>query len=227
MRTREPRSSLSDHPSDAPSNVAPSLTATMTAAEPPSTTPSSSAMATSTSAPELLALPGRFMIERAHGALSIRWRWRSIPIAVFLTLMAIVWDGLVVLGLVSESMPLAFLFVHGGTGLVLSYLTLAQWLNSTQIEVAHGVVLVRHGPLPWAGHREVPVRSIEQLCVVTHDSSEGARTFRLQARLRSGEQLILVDAMKSAEQARALERAVEEHLGIVDHLVDGEHRPAS
>lgn len=216
----------SDPKKETPASVSPSLTATMTATLPWSSTPSSSAMATSTPAPELLALPGRFTIERAHGALSIRWRWRSIPIAVFLTLMSLIWDIVVVGGFIGETMPLVFLFIHGGTGLVLSYLTVAQWLNSTQVEAAHGVLSVRHGPLPWPGHRELSLRSIEQLCVVAHDDSEGARTYRVQARLRSGDLVTLVDALRSAEQARALESAIEEHVGIVDRLVHGEHRHA-
>jgi hypothetical protein len=48
----------------------------------------------------------------------------------------------------------------------------------------------------------------------------------VQARLRSGDLVTLVDALRSAEQARAVESAIEEHVGIVDRLVDGEHRPA-
>ena len=41
-----------------------------------------------------------------------------------------------------------------------------------------------------------------------------------------GDLVTLVDALRSAEQARAVESAIEAHVGIVDRLVDGEHRPA-
>jgi hypothetical protein len=72
----------------------------------------------------------------------------------------------------------------------------------------------------------VPLRSLEQLFVTEHSGSEGPTTYRLQARLKNGERLTLVDALKTEAHARGLERAIEAHLGIVDRLVDGEHRAA-
>jgi hypothetical protein len=52
-----------------------------------------------------------------------------------------------------------------GLWLVVHYVPLAHLLNRTTIRLRHGILTVRHGPLPWPGNRTLPWSSVKQVYV--------------------------------------------------------------
>lgn len=120
-----------------------------------------------------------------------------------------------------------FGFVAIGGFFAILYLMLAQLLNETHIHVktvASGdpKLRIRHGPLPWPGGTTVPADQIRQLFVSKEERwSRYGRyvSYALEAKITGGREETLLDELKSPDDAEAIERAVENHLGIEDRPV--------
>jgi hypothetical protein len=111
-------------------------------------------------------------------------------------------------------------------GVIVLYVSLAGLVNRTTFAIADEVLTIRHGPLPWPGKRDLPVREIAQLyCeeeVVRHRN--GSRSnYHLGAVMRDGTKRRLVANLPAPEHALFLEQRLEEHLGIADVPVEGEY----
>jgi hypothetical protein len=99
-------------------------------------------------------------------------------------------------------------------------------VNRTRIVVTSGILTIRHGPLPGLGSRTIPTAELHQLYCeeIEYTDSDGhtSRTYRLNAVLKSGSKVDLLD-LPEADQAHYLEQLIEGRLGIVDAAVDGEY----
>jgi hypothetical protein len=102
------------------------------------------------------------------------------------------------------------------------YVALAFILNTTTVEVAHGVLMVSHRPVPFPGKRNVAARDVRQLFSVERRGRKGGVTFDVMARLASGRETRLVSGLSSEREARFIEYRIESRLGLLDEEVFGE-----
>lgn len=129
------------------------------------------------------------------------------------------------MGLVAILFPIC----HVAVGVGLTYFTAAQFLNSTTIRVSQGSLSILHGPLPWRGVRDIPVRDIEQV-YCKEKAYQNRRSTRyvyevytiLRGRNPVGDSVKLLGGLLEAEQALYIEQALEKHLGLADRSVGGE-----
>ncbi|MBK8939554.1 MAG: hypothetical protein IPM79_18530 [Polyangiaceae bacterium] len=160
------------------------------------------------------------------GSLRITRRWFA-PQSLFLTFFSLVWFGFLGFWYTTAFQAgapwIMFVFplLHVGVGLGVAYTALTGLLNKTLIELKDGVLSVRHGPIPARGNRTIPASDIRQLYTEQQVSSKGALTYDLNAVVARGPVVKLAKGLESSQQALAIERLVEEHLGIVDQPVAG------
>jgi hypothetical protein len=161
------------------------------------------------------------------GRLRIVRRWFT-PQHLFLLLFAIAWNSFMVMwigGAISSGGgigPILFSTVHVGVGLWVAYTALTGLFNRTVIEVDRGVLSIRHGPIPAKGNRDVTLSELRQLFTVEIVGNKGARSYELHAIVTNGPTITIVKDLTDARQALFLERAIEDHVGIVDQPVAGE-----
>ncbi len=94
---------------------------------------------------------------------------------------------------------------------LMGYYGLCLLVNSTEFRVDGEFLTVRHGPLPWYGHRTIPVPDIVQLSTLYHSTNKSSY-YTLHATLRNGRSIQLLEHAETEAQARSIER----HLGITD-----------
>jgi len=186
----------------------------------------------------VVPLPKGFVVEDDGRDLRISRRWFT-PVAIFLLFFCVAWDGFLVFWYamaLGEKMPgpfgiffILFPICHVAVGVGLTYFMLALFLNSTTIVVSQGLLSVRHGPLPWKGVRDIPIKELDQVYCKEkqHRSRNGSHTtFEVHAIQRGpkpeGGSLKLLSGLLEAEQALYIEQAIEKHLGIEDRFVGGE-----
>jgi hypothetical protein len=185
-----------------------------------------------------VAIPDTLHVEELGGELRITHKWFTWGV-LFLIPFCIAWNAFLV-GWYSMAMGdrgpgggmqiimLLFPIAHVAVGLGLLYFCLLLLFNRTVVRVSYGELQLTHGPLPVPGNQRVPVDEIAQL-YVAHERTEGSNRdashkYPLIARLKSGRDLKLLPRNTDLPVARALEQLVEEHLGIRDESVAGEHR---
>lgn len=100
----------------------------------------------------------------------------------------------------------------------------------TRIQVADGLILVAHGPLPWRGNHTILADDIAQLFVARSrrqgkwSENQMRDSFDVRAVLANERSIDLVRGLDDLEAARAIERRIESFLGIEDRPVVGEER---
>ncbi len=109
--------------------------------------------------------------------------------------------------------------------LLLVYLVLASFLNTTIITARHGYLTMVHTPLPW--FRPPPplhTSGITQLFVrrVRVRRSSLPEVYGVWAQLRQGQEVGLIHGLETPEQALFVEQQLEAFLGITDHPVPDE-----
>jgi hypothetical protein len=119
-------------------------------------------------------------------------------------------------------MALLFPIGHIAAGVGISYLALANFVNSTSIEVASGELKVVHRPLPFPGARTLRSGDIRQLFCVERRGKRGGRTFAVMARLASDREVTLVSGLTNDREARFIEQQIESRLGLMNQSVTGE-----
>lgn len=176
-------------------------------------------------------VPERFSLEKQGDRLAITWRWFNWG-RIFILLFCLFWDGFLVLwygsvlGAKGRPEPVMLLvpLLHLAVGIGVTWYGLAGLLNTTRLEIERGFLHIRHGPIPWFGNRDLPVKQLQQLFVreIVHRSKNGTSyTYNLMAQLKPhGQELKLITLLDKPEQAFFLEQRIEDHLGIVDVPVD-------
>jgi hypothetical protein len=177
----------------------------------------------------------------AGAALVRQWRSTTTGSIWFLTLFAILWNGILT-AMIVNLLGLQTIGVNDHThsswgevlrhdpwigifvvfpliGIVVGYVVVATWINHTRIDLTSNTLIIRRGPLPWRGRfLALPVSAIQQLYVqeyVSHEENDQPATaFRVMARLTDGRDLLVDRGMKVYNDARALEQWIEKRLGI-------------
>jgi len=135
----------------------------------------------------------------------------------------VMWFGIAIAG----RQPVMALFgtLHAAVGIGVAYSTLCGFLNSTRISLEHGVLTVKHGPLPWTGAGQWRRDDLAQLyaeAVVSSGRNGRSTRYSLNAMLRDGRRVKLLKGLEERAQVIWLERTLENRMQIVDAPVDGE-----
>lgn len=153
-------------------------------------------------------------------------RWFG-PTHLFMLLFCVFWDAGVGSGYAAAISKgdwgfLLFSLLHLGAGVWLTYFTIAGLLNRTWIGIASGTLTIRHGPLPWRGNRTLDRDDIRALHARTKPGRKGHISHTLNAVLKGGTEITLLNNLSSAEQSLYLERVIKEELGFEEPLRAGE-----
>ncbi len=175
-----------------------------------------------------IGLPEKLEVYREGGKLAIKRRWFSW-ITVYITFFALAWNGFLVFwyseALSSSNLEMAlFTLMHVVIGIGTTYLALAGWFNRSMIIVGGGKVVVRTGPLPWWGNKDLQSVGLKQLYVkekVRRSRGGGNSTYDLHVITSDGRNLKLMAGFPESEQALFIEQEVERFLGISDAEVKG------
>ena len=176
--------------------------------------------------------PERVRVSREGGALALSYRWFS-PLLVFSLCFVVVWDGFLVFwyrtalsqSATATNPMIWFPLLHVAVGLGLTYSTLAGFCNRTLVTVGGGQIVVRHGPLPWIGNKDVAAADIRQLYreETRSYSRGGSRSkFHLSAVTSDNRLVRIIGNVPAADIALYLEQEIEKELGIEDRKVAGE-----
>lgn len=184
-------------------------------------------------------MPSAFRVDYAGHALTVTRKWGR-KLAFFFVLFSGFWNMIVSVfvvlaasGKFNEGPPggpgrfiWIFLTPFISIGLATAYLAVAFLLNRTWIEVRKGVLVVRHGPMPWPGGRTLKVDQLDQLYsneyVAYSENNHPQYRTALHALTTTGDRIKLVPGMETPEQGVFLENLLEKHLGIKDRPVPGE-----
>ena len=110
-------------------------------------------------------------------------------------------------------------------GLGLIYLTVAIFINRTDIRIGRDLLSVRHYPLPFIGQKKIPTADVEQLFCSENQirSNNTTRTvYDVKVLLRDKSSKTLITGLDDARQARYIETEAEKFLRIDDSPVAGE-----
>jgi hypothetical protein len=154
------------------------------------------------------------------------WHNRSIIVAVFVTPL-LVWAAA---ALFRDSPTFGrglacFGVIPGLIGATAAYYLLCLLFNRTVIDVNNTSISIRHGPLPCSSGQQVKANELDQLYVpekVTRNKHGATYSYDLWAITPSGLQIKLLKDMPDPRQAKYLEKAIENRLGIVDRPVPEE-----
>jgi hypothetical protein len=168
--------------------------------------------------PYRAAVGPRVVVERS-GLLPGRW---------FAFFWCVFWDGCLVLWYArafqsASFIELLFPVIHLAVGVFVTYWTICGFLNRTTISLERGTLSVRHGPLPWPGNLRIESASLDQLFCKEQVDSRGSRKYSLNALLRNGGSVALLERLSDPDHALYLEQLLETRLGIVDVAVVGEY----
>lgn len=176
-----------------------------------------------------VALPDGLTVTTGPERLVISWSWWGLS-ALFLVVMALFWNGFMVIWYtiaITSREWLMGLFgtLHAVVGIGLAYNAAAHVLNRTSVTLTPVGVSVRHGPLPWRGQISLPRDQLAQVFVRRDESIRNNRQvvqYSVVARRRDGGDTDLVSGVEDLGAARFLERRIEEVFGLEDVAVPGE-----
>lgn len=177
-------------------------------------------------------LPPRFTTEYMGSDFIIRYRWFSAKYVVLL-FFCLFWDGFLVVWYTMAmrgEMPLAavlFPIIHVLAGVVITYLTVAGFVNHTELRVSRDLLTVRQGPLPFPGNKSVSAFDVVQFFVkeaVSYSKNGRHVTYQVWLEMKDSTQRPLLKNLDKHEQALFIEQEAEKFLNIADRLVAGEMR---
>jgi hypothetical protein len=185
---------------------------------------------------EMLDTPRGMSLYRDGMHLIIERKWKH-PIAYFLLLFFFGWNGFLAfwyyMALTAPKrgpefwIQMLFPLIHVAAGLVLGYVVLALFKNSTKIIMSYQDIEVKTGPIPFPfpKNKTLPRSSIDQIfCVesITHGKHGPRHSYPIKVRYRDGSVQELLKGINKHEHAVWIEREIEKYLGIRDEKVDGE-----
>jgi hypothetical protein len=174
--------------------------------------------------------PRSITIEDLSGGLRLTRRWFT-PAAILLTAFCVLWNGSffwspMALGGGGPWFTAVVPVLRVVIGVLLTYATLAMYVNRTVLEVNEGRLTVRNGPLPWFGNRDLDVSEVEQFYSeeVMSRGRQGSvsYTYKVCGLLKGGQRVTLLDSLPKRDDALFVEQLVEKYLGIEDRPVSGE-----
>lgn len=165
--------------------------------------------------------------------MAIEFKWFT-PTAFFYLFFTIAWNAFLAFWYsmaIGGGAPFIFIIfpvIHVAVGIYLSYFTLCQFVNKTNIEIDESYLTIRHSPVPWwRGNVEIPTPRIDQL-YVKENKSEGKNgtsySYALRARLidDTDREILAVQGVENAQMLQ-IEEQLERFIGIADRPVKGEY----
>lgn len=200
-----------------------SLPAESSASVPPVGATTPPATATQPGVRRKVPRPDSVAYSETVGGIRLTYRWFT-PALFFMLFFCIAWDGFLVfwysmgIGFQGPNWPFALLFfvfpiAHVAIGVGLTYTVIAGFLNRTQIEMTRDELSVTHVPVPWKGNKRIPAGNVEQLFSSLNVGSKGAQMFAVNALLKDGRKEKLVAMLHEADEARYIERTIEDYFG--------------
>ena len=167
-------------------------------------------------------------VSRGEFGLRLEYRWYRAR-HVFWAVFALLWDGFTIeyyrSTLALASPPPAMLSIpllHVAVGVLVTYATLAGFLNRTTLTVWQGTLSIRHHPLPWIGIKRLAKSEIRQLYCDQRFGEHRVPAYHLSVLRKDGRKFWLLRDLVSAELTRFLEQEIEKALGIEDRPVPEE-----
>jgi hypothetical protein len=155
-------------------------------------------------------LPARFTrSDEGSGRFGVSWRWWRLQ-HVFLLFFCGAWDAFLVFWYSTiltghaksvngaDVMMIVFPICHVAVGIGLTYYLIASMFNRTWIKSDGDTLTVRHGPVPWAGNRSVPIHALRDLRVEAKYQRNSAPRFSVIG-VNNGQDVALVKDLDSDE----------------------------
>lgn len=183
----------------------------------------------------------KFKITETREELSITYKWFNF-IHLFLAFFCVLWDGFLVVwyGIAfsgfgesggASLIMIAFPMIHVAVGVGLTYYTICGFFNRTYLTVNNQRLSIKFKPLPWKGQLEFSSREIKQLFVkekISRGKNGTSYTYDLYMLTSDGrEKKLLSGDLLNANQAKFLEKKIEDFLGIENYIVPGEYNTGS
>jgi hypothetical protein len=183
-----------------------------------------------------IAMPKAITVASDTQRLTITWKWYR-PMFLAMAAWTVLWASLMamtiacmvagggfdkhhhVMAPIALSLALERTWPPIAGGFIVMYIWLAGALNRTTITVAHGVLSVRHGPIPWWGACDVATKDIQYVRSKWRNRlSKGAPKIKywVFARLSNGGSAILLNGLHDADQALFIEQEIDARLKIAD-----------
>ncbi len=190
-------------------------------------------------------LPVDFKVEEQDGMLRISWpfaRSRAIFLGIFGLPMGLLPFIAVAMGaqsaggasLVTLGLAAVCLLPFLALGLLLINGFLAALLNVHVLEAGAESLVFRSRPMPYPKPRPIARTDVAQLYVndrgveVSHKSGFSFKStepgWKVIVRTVSGESRVLINGLESPIAALYIEQRIEEHLGLIDRVVEGDRR---
>lgn len=153
--------------------------------------------------------------------------WSGLYIRLFMTVFAVM-AWVMFINHVRETSELTNVWAYVWRGLplllavALSYVALAHWRNSTHILVSQDLLEIYQRPMWMPGYLRLDVKRIEQI-YVRHNHRSRRGKIELRAKLKTQEDIRLLNVIYPLSHALYLERALEQHIGINNRRVVGEY----
>lgn len=173
--------------------------------------------------------PKGWKIESTGYELILRQPWLNPQIG-FLTFFTVLWNGFMLawFGIALATGSWGMLgcgTIHAAIGMLLAYLVLTSYINSTVITISPYLVKVRYGPLPWFGNKQIDATGLKQLYVKEqrHEGEDSVSyTYDVHYITTDYKHEKLIGGLQQSEFARYIEQEIERYLGIKDQQVPGE-----
>ncbi len=172
--------------------------------------------------------PSGVQVSGSGEVLTLTQRWFNIGV-LFLAFFAFFWDGMLIVAytvmLTSNHVdPKAFLFplIHVAVGVLITYICLCGFVNSTIVTVTRRDVSIAFKPLPFFGACTLEIAQVDQFYSEEIRGSKGSRSYTLSALLKNGQRKRLLGGLSSPDVALFFEQTLEQWFGLEDRPVDGE-----
>jgi hypothetical protein len=124
-----------------------------------------------------------------------------------------------------EVMMALFAVLHVAVGILITYVTLAGFVNRTTLRVDRNRITVRHHPLPWVGSAELATADVRQLYCeqrISRGRYGVYYAYDLRALMRDGTRKRLLSNIDTPDIPLFLEQHAEAWMKIADTPVAGE-----
>jgi hypothetical protein len=187
-------------------------------------------LAAAPAGPRLLAGKPRTMeVTQSGSEMTAEYRWYTRKYIV-LALFCIFWDVFLTGWYAAtlrrgEGTTALFAVLHVVVGVLVTYLTLAGFVNRTTLRVDRNRITARHHPLPWVGNTELATADVRQMYCeqrVSRGRYGVVYAYDLSALMRDGTRKRLLSNIDTPDIPLFLEQHAEAWVKIADTPVAGE-----
>ena len=176
---------------------------------------------------------------RDHRGFTMSYRWQTNGFALILWIFWTIATAAILYGMLFSTNInpgdkwgiYLFCFTHPAISILTGYWALSGWLNKTFVKIRNGKITIMSRPFPWFGDKkDVYAGDINQLYVVKYQAYQQNKKpvyrFKVMAKT-SREDFILLRGVPNSEIAKAIEKEIEEVLGLKNEPVEGEYHESN